>query len=257
MEDTVLRMADYKGTDIRLFVFASTLLIYNLARIFPMMLDKESALRNNTWYWQNRILLYVLSSISFGIILYTIPWNNFKLILFLGHLGVVSGLYSLPISKYGIKSIRNTPYLKIFLIAYVWASVVVFLPYLDSGEDLLRSDVLLSFVGKLLFIFAITVPFDIRDTTQDQNDKVITIPGKLGTNRSLIIAQIALLLSGTISIIHYSYYWEGEVIAVIICALVIHFSPRFKSDWYFLGVIDGTILLKSWLPVSLYLPFLF
>src|SRR5690606_9612993 len=94
--------------------------------------------------------------------------------------------------------LRNIPGLKLFLIAIVWALSCVLLPILELETSILAgttvNDTILLITKRLLFIAAITVPFDIRDMYQDRNSDLKTIPVLLGEQRSLWVCQALLLI---------------------------------------------------------------
>ncbi|NOQ92055.1 MAG: hypothetical protein GQ552_04975 [Flavobacteriaceae bacterium] len=82
--------------------------------------------------------------------------------------------------------------MKLFLIAITWSAVTVLLP-LKNTEISFSSDVWLIFIQRFLFLFAVTIPFDIRDVDFD-NPEIKTIPQTLGTQKSKIIGVLALFL---------------------------------------------------------------
>jgi len=65
-------------------------------------------------------------------------------------------------------ALRDIPFLKIFVIAFVWALVTGLLP-LISSKDLIQINLqhILFLTKQFLFVVAITIPFDIRDMKYD------------------------------------------------------------------------------------------
>ena len=100
------------------------------------------------------------------------------------------------------------------------------------------------------FIFAITIPFDIRDIAQDQKAAVSTLPGALGILRAKRIALFSLVL---MMIFVSGNYWLGQYSSGILFALLLsalssaYFiwkaSPD-KHDYYFTGLLDGTMIIQ-------------
>ncbi|NJB82610.1 UbiA prenyltransferase family protein [Wenyingzhuangia aestuarii] len=88
-------------------------------------------------------------------------------------------------------SIRYIPGLKIFIIAFVWAGVVVFFSLDFSLQTILY------FLELMLFVVVLTLPFDLRDFSFDVG-KVKTLPIVLGVKKAkflgvfLIISAVAL-----------------------------------------------------------------
>ena len=91
-------------------------------------------------------------------------------------------------------SLRQIPYLKIFLIALAWASAVVFLSALSLEIPIDRSSLLI-FTSIACFMIAEVLPFDIRDMRSDKRTALKTIPNSLGIRSSIMIAIACLAIS--------------------------------------------------------------
>ena len=100
---------------------------------------------------------------------------------------------------------RKIKYFKIFMIAFAWSFFSVFL---TAFELLVPIDekVILIFSAIYLKVFAITIPFDIRDIEFDKS-KLVTIPLKLGIKKSKILSIILSSISTLIIFIiwHFNY----------------------------------------------------
>ena len=73
---------------------------------------------------------------------------------------------------------RRIKYFKIFMIALVWSYFSVFLPAVELLVPI-DEKIILIFSAIYLKVFAITIPFDIRDIEFDKS-KLVTIPLKIG-----------------------------------------------------------------------------
>ena len=104
--------------------------------------------------------------------------------------GIMSLLYVLPILTKG-RRLRDLNYLKIFVISIVWAMLTVALPSAKQLIGLSSSTQSILFLERFLFIFAITLPFDIRDLSVDKLMEVKTIPAALGINCLLYTSDAA------------------------------------------------------------------
>jgi 4-hydroxybenzoate polyprenyltransferase len=171
-----------------------------------------------------------------------LPYIPLKAIFYLAHLGLVSALYNFPKSAHAsILPLRSIPLLKIFLIAYVWASISSFLPAIMSGFPVLSKSTLLVFTAHILFIFAITLPFDIRDYRADFEKSLITTPHVIGITGTKILALSCL--SAFISIyLAISTDWTILLLALIAGFLIVRSSSE-KKEYYYTLFIDGTIIL--------------
>ena len=157
-----------------LFIFSSTTFIYNLDR------NPHNFKNFKLFFYVNIVLILVFSILAFGL--------KTKIWLYLTHLALISLSYAIPRSfgKWYYLSLRRIPLLKIFIIAYGWANVTVILPLLEAEQSIFTAKVLLEFSNRFLFIFIITIPFDIGDYFSDKKANIITIPILLGINKSRI-----------------------------------------------------------------------
>ena len=231
------------------FLFTSTLFLYAIHRIVG--LEKVSAFQDQGRYlvistFKNHIILYALVSVLFAAYLY---WQ-LPMALKIGVIipGLISMAYVVPFlaSK---KRLRDLNYIKIFMIVISWAWVTVVLPARELDMALMVP-VFSMTLERAFFVFAITIPFDIRDLQIDTNTKVRTIPSRLGIKNSIRLALLFLLLSFLFVWFNYqiNVYNQGVFIAFLISifstAALIWFSPKQKHDYYFTGLLDGTMILQ-------------
>src|ERR1039458_7842133 len=160
--------------------FTATLFTYNIDRL--VVLDSLIGTGNERhgWLVRHQRLMVVISIACFVSLCILVMYMRIPSILFLAHLGIISMGYSVPAFFMGSKGFRNIKLLKIFLIMYVWAATTVLWPALSAGISLFQHDVIMLFIERALFIFAITLPFDIRDYLTDKQNHVLTIPGAIG-----------------------------------------------------------------------------
>src|SRR5690606_39484239 len=96
-----------------------------------------------------------------------------KTFLYFFLMGFVSFFYSIPLSGLGLRTI---PFLKLFLIAFVWAGSSIGL-LLVVHHSLIQYQLL--FFSVFFFVIGITIPFDIRDKSTDESG-LKTIPQVIG-----------------------------------------------------------------------------
>ena len=162
--------------------------------------------------------------------------------------GLLSLGYVLPVLN-GRRRLRDLNYLKIFLIAIVWAVVTVVMPLLETGVSW-QPAYGWTFLERTLFMFAITLPFDIRDLKIDAFLEVRTIPARLGISTTKRLAYTALFLTSFLVIINgwsgsYTFAQSAAIVAsCLLTAPLIHRSDRTTSDYFFTGLLDGTMLLQ-------------
>jgi 4-hydroxybenzoate polyprenyltransferase len=191
-----------------------------------------------------------------------IPFLNKVLVIRLSPFLLLALFYVVPVWKTKGKwiRVRDIPYFKIFLVAAVWSFVTVVLAFLADNASW-KPDIAAwgSILHRFIFIFAITLPFDIRDLEHDRGGGLITFAGTLGVpgvNRLsafllTIVASIAALgaMAG-----FYSYPAAGGMIlsCMFTGALVLHVDEE-SSEWMYAGFLDGTmfdqllwIVLLNW-----------
>ena len=87
----------------------------------------------------------------------------------------------------------------------MWSYVTVFLPAMELGLALdLR--LFMIFIERSLFIFAITLPFDIRDMEIEKANGVKTIPAMIGAQNSIYLGMGILLIWVGVNFFLYEPY---------------------------------------------------
>ena len=228
--------------------FAATLFVYNIDRLIDSNTEAQKSERH-IWISKNAQFLKLLSALSAAYVLLAIFYTPFKIILFLAHLALISILYSVPFIRVQGKwrSLRSIKGIKLFLISYVWLAATVVMPALASGHRLFDTNMLLLALERGFFIFAITLPFDIRDYENDLARGLFTIPMLVGIRSAKNMALAFVLLSGFISFIHYPLYsasfWAKEISVVSTFVFLSYLSER-QHEYYFTGLLDGTIIIQ-------------
>lgn len=221
-------------------VFYSTLLIYYINSSIKFNFLNADSYKSLLPPSSEKAKLVLLLS---GITLIHAPFLNLESVLFLLHLGLVSTLYNVPEKTKNSFHFpfRSIPILKVFLIAYVWASISSFLPPIIANEHLFTSHTLLIFFAHLLFIISITLPFDIRDFRIDHKNDLITFPHLIGIIPTKLLAM-ACLIGFTIIIHHITHEWYIFIFSLLTALLILNSSTK-KKKYYFTIFLDGTIIL--------------
>lgn len=221
--------------------FFGTLGIYNFTRVKEISDFWNFPTQNRT-----RILLTYLGIIC-TLACVVLRGFEMKTFLYLGVLGFVSFCYSLPFRSLGLRTI---PFLKLFLIAFVWAGSSVGLLLVVHHE---LENYQLLMVSVFFFVVGITIPFDIRDNLTDEKE-LKTIPQIIGMKKSKFLAVCCLLLSGIF------FYWEfkewnSEVIqwqlSLLIPLVFVLETNNRKSNFYFSFWVEACSLI----PLLVYILF--
>ncbi len=173
------------------FVFFGTIFTYNFQRIIRIRKGHEHAHKD----WQNKNKKPISFLMFISVLVSGYYFLSFKLITQSVILiaAIISVLYPL--------FLRKLPFAKIFIIAFVWA-ISTFLLLVLENNILISQNVIWHFASRFLFVFAITIPFDIRDLHHDSKN-IITIPLFFGVQRAKIIAIFALFICGIISFFQF------------------------------------------------------
>jgi 4-hydroxybenzoate polyprenyltransferase len=118
---------------------------------------------------------------------------------------------------------------------------------------LLSKETVLLCAERALFIFAITLPFDIRDHESDKRMKLTTIPSLIGIGKAKALSIIMLLIFIGLCYLHYYSSINIEiamVISVVSTALLILGTHHRRHEYYFTGLLDSTIILQFMLVLA-------
>jgi hypothetical protein len=255
------------------FVYLSTLLYYTHA----YLRETKEGLYNDRTEWYQRFKGYLL--VRQVVLTVTILW----LIIFKLHLfswlfqvgiGVQAVLYFSAILSFSyyfpgkyfprLVVIRAWGIFKSWTIAWVWAIACCFTPtilMLQTGAQLAISPFqwLAYFIKQLLYILLLAILFDIKDLIRDKEEMVNTIVLKYGVPYTLNKLAIPLLLfyyglSVLLFFLHQEslYYLCGQTVLVLITFMVIRMIQHIKSIHYNMLLIDGLMLLKGLIGITMF-----
>jgi len=229
------------------FVFFATIFTYNFQRI--VRAGKLQRHVRTDWLKKNKFLIYLIMIIGAVMSLYLFSdfeSNTQIAIIFSGILSV-----SYPFG------LRKIPFSKIFIISLVWTTSTMLLLVLEENSIPLNINTYLHLICRFLFVFAICIPFDIRDIKYD-NIRLKTIPIIVGISKSKFICFLSLFSIVIISIVQF---WNHKLsieflIAIILSCTVssifISKSDEKKSDFFFSFWIESlSILLYLFLAISI------
>jgi len=229
-----------------IFVCSSTVLTYSLHRLIgirysqPYLYQLRFAIVNEK---KHHIMVYTVVSAAICLYLF---WNfELELKAHLAIAGIISVLYSIPLLSRG-RRVRDISFVKIFLIAGVWAYVTTAIPLLAVNYAL--PTVLYYSAITFLFIMSITIPFDIRDIAIDHQQRVPTLASTLGVRHSRALSLL-LLAVATLLVVADPFSKSGYKvfpimeIGFVITGLLIWRVRSDSSDYWYTGVLDGSMML--------------
>jgi hypothetical protein len=167
--------------------FFSTLFAYNFQYLNPQNANSDR-LTQTEWISNNLTFLKFLTFFSFGISsLLAIFLFSFKILAL--SVPVLFFVIFYRKGKLNKFSIRNIPLIKIIIISICWMWSCSVVPSLLVSNLVFWEQSIFVF----FYVFAITLPFDIRDYYFD-NKSIITIPHTIGINATYILSVSILLL---------------------------------------------------------------
>lgn len=190
----LLKIDDSKHAILLVVIGSATMFIYQFSRWTFFKNLQNTMTKDLLYYWMNdnknfvRLLLFL--SVLCGFISMFFIRMETIFILFL--LGIISVLYniSLPLGNGKSFTFRRIPFAKICMIAIVWSSMAVLLPWVEVYGLEWNNSMVQLFGLQFLFIFIITLPFDINDMDVDHIDGLRTIPIYLGLRDSKILLSV-------------------------------------------------------------------
>ncbi len=238
-----------------LFVFFATLLIYNYRKLFFATKELSPPLNERSaWVINNKqTLAFICMAAICGVFILMFSFS-FKSFLFLVPLFIISVLYATPFSKKSEsnKRLRHLPFLKIFLVAGVWSATVVLFPIMEYDfQELLSTKVIFSFSMRFLFLFAITIPFDIRDMELDRKNGIKTFPVVYGVKGSVQLSVGVLLLFIIFQLLslHYAEFNTlpmavGYIFSALSAMAFVVLSRDKRSEYFVSFWIEGLMLFQ-------------
>lgn len=181
-----------------------------------------------------------------------IYWATVSIIILAGIL--YYGLLPKSFLKFNL---RNTGWLKAFIIGFVWACFANVLPLImlkietGSGYD---DSIFWTwlFVKNWMFCTVNAIIFDIKDYPTDANKQLQTVVVRLGLRYTLFYILLPLVLIGMLSFFIFAYYKGLSTLPVVmntipfILTMAVAYSMRKRKNiLYYLVIIDGLILVKA------------
>ncbi|MCD6544919.1 MAG: hypothetical protein J7K34_10480 [Flavobacteriaceae bacterium] len=157
---------------------------------------------------------------------------KYQALLFLIPFALATIFYVIPFTLQN-KNLRDIAGLKLFLITISWAGVTVLFPIMNN-DFLLTKDVWIIFFQRFLFLFAVTIPFDIRDLKYD-TPEMKTIPQIIGVKKSKLLGSILLLVFYLLDFFRFSTFENSVLTTILITVLsliLLNLSTENKSKYY-------------------------
>ncbi len=251
-----------------LLLFCATVMYYTYAYTGALNISASPNART-VWYKKNDAfvkksqLFFLVLSIILTIIFITknkegilsMPLHHWLLLVIMAIAGLLYyGL--LPKSFFNIK-LRNTGWLKAFIIGFVWACCANLLPFivLRIEKGFYHVDITLLmwlFVKNWMFCTVNAIMFDIKDYADDSNLQLKTFVVRFGLRNTIYFILVPLMIIGLLSFIIFAYirnlntsvFFFNLLPFLGLLALALSMQKPHKI-LYYLIVIDGLVFFKA------------
>jgi 4-hydroxybenzoate polyprenyltransferase len=246
-----------------LFLFCATVVFYIKAYISETI--NTVANERSLWYVQHKKSIF------------TTQVTLTVLLVFLGLLltpNIIDGIKALTITGiitilifpivgllyYGFDtklSLRNTHWLKPFIIGFVWAGLTTLFPLFYSQLQAKRPIFIsqtssLLFIKNVMFITVLAIMFDIKDYATDYNKQLKTFVVSFGLRKTIFSILIPLTIIGFVSFVLFVTSHHFPLFRIVLNTIpfllllwVIYSLHQRKSIFYYLITIDGLMLVKA------------
>jgi len=267
IESAIQLAAPLASIDYYVAVFCGTVLYYTYAYLS----DKQPNTPNerSDWYSANKSNIKTARFYVGSIFLAStaVLMQLFFRYLVAVSIGTWLALFSIPtvaILYYGIGNssknkvnLRNTGWLKPFIIGFVWAGVVTIYPiFIGKLFKRLPLDITifqgLLFVKNWLFISMLCIMFDIKDYASDANFELKTFVVSFGLKKTIthILLPISIVGLGSYLFVAYRNHFNYSRIAMnaipfVLLIIVANSMKKRRDIFYYLVIIDGLMLVKA------------
>jgi 4-hydroxybenzoate polyprenyltransferase len=191
-----------------LFVGTATIAAYTFLRLAGLR-EKHPNTSSDMLDWVRKYKYFLGASFMLhaGIAVYAFLHLNDAQQMIIACMGTIGLFYGIPCIPYKgkLRPLRQIPFLKVFLVSISWTMITCVSVYATSFPVLVRPQYLLLSIMTFLFIFALTLVFDIRDYEFDKEIDMTTIAHAVGIEKTKSIAHYLLVLYCLLGFIFYIY----------------------------------------------------
>ena len=268
VESTLQLRVSFNSVAYYILLFIAPIVYYTYAYMGATD-SKHSANPRTAWYASHRVFIrwsqLVLSLVGLGLIAY-LTGLHYEAILYLpaAYWIIVFLVVLLAVLYYGLVpvfffnlNLRNTGWLKPFIIGFIWAATANLLPLIllkiEKGIDVTENTTwIFLFIKNWMFCTVNAIMFDMKDYAIDSNAELKTFVVRIGLKKTIFYVLIPLLVTGMLSLLVFAYVNHFPPLRIIFNAIpfilttgVAWSMNKRKKIFYYLIVIDGLILVKA------------
>jgi hypothetical protein len=228
------------------FIFFSTLSSYNFYWLVSACSFSAKPIIAVLKQYGSNVIVFVIAVAG---LLFSVLQLTHLLPVITGGLALTL-LYTLPLLPVKLfRAARKAGLAKTFLLAFTWAYVTVYIPYVQapSGDVLIA---VMMFNNRFLFMLMLCIIFDARDTSVDKirGLQSLTTIIRPRTVQYIMLGIFAAYIINGIFLRVY-YHDTGQILALlitgIITALVYSFSLKKQDYFFYYFVVDGLMLFSA------------
>jgi hypothetical protein len=234
------------------FVFFATLLSYNVH--FTFAARKSTSTDQLLWFHQTKIFTVVFNLLTLFATLWF--WWKIKEITPLIILSVfINATYTAPLLlKKPIQLPSYLTFIKSYFIGFVWSYATVVLPLAFFHVKPEINEVFL-FVSRLFLVALATMIFDYRDKLRDFESGVHT-PANFMNEKQFTIFFLVNTVIYFFTVVFLSYRFHNwmhllQIIPGVVLVYLLKLSKKQDSDLFYLGWVDGVLILSCLLSLFL------
>lgn len=233
------------------YIASATLLSYNLH--WYLMSEKSGMTLRMTWTIQHKNMLLFLSiagaAAAFYFWLHLLHWW-----LPVSIPAIIALVYTAP-NVPALNTLKIIAYGKTFLLAFTWTYVTVLLPLIIFNHGFTQVQLVFC-LSRFSLIYAICLLFDNRDSEEDLNQGLITLPTRVSarTIGFIFYTMIIFHVFITLTLIQYDFPRKevpGLILPGIILAFLYRRSIQRPSDYLYYFILDGLMMLSAMLSIMM------
>lgn len=234
------------------FVFFATLLSYNVH--FTFAARKSTSTDQLLWFHRTKTFTLVFNLLTLLATLWF--WWKIREITVLILISIlINASYTAPLLlKNPIKLPSYLTFIKSYFIGFVWSYATVVLPLAFFHVEPEMNEIFL-FVSRILLVALATMIFDYRDKLRDFESGVHT-PANLMNEKQFTVFFLINVLIYLFTIVFLAYRFSNsahllQIIPGLVLIYLLRESKRQDNDLFYLGWVDGVLILSSLLSLFL------
>lgn len=235
-----------------LFVLSASLFLYPLHRLLgALKLPEELKQERHKYTERNKKILFVVIVLSGLVCVYFAFTFSLSDWLVLSPLVLISLAYVNPLRyfKHKLPALRDFLYFKTASVALVVSLITVVFPFYESMEI---GELTAYSISRFLFVYALTLPFDARDSWLDKKMGVHTLATELGKDKVIKLALFVNVLFALCVFVQYFFLAHISLLVFVVFILsellanvIIRKSATDENDLWYAFAIEGMFVYQT------------